>query len=218
MRIAIIGAGKMGRWFFKYFKKRHSVKLFKRRTPLEQISSFDVVMIAVTLGETGKVIDRLKKYVKGEQIIFDIASVKSHFIGKLKKMKCKTASVHPMFGPSASSLKGRNIVFISDIGDSETKRKIKSLFKGGNISNSTYKKHDEAMAYILALPYIINAGFSRITEGKKLDKLAGPTYIKQKEVADKVKKEGKDFIDEVSRLNPYTKKIVRKYSKIIEKR
>ncbi len=213
MRIAIIGNGAMGKWFARYFRK-HKVKLYGRKDSLGDIPSYDMIILAVSLDQMGNVTKKLRKIVKPEQLVWEIASVKSHFIKEFRRLACRKVSVHPMFGPGAQSIKNQNVILVTDVGNKKDQQEVLKLFKGSRILKQTAGKHDEAMAYVLCLPYIVNFAFENLAESR-YDKYSGPTFRKQKEIASDIleyEKLAKDII----RFNPYSKKIRHKLKKMLK--
>ncbi|HLD59938.1 MAG TPA: prephenate dehydrogenase/arogenate dehydrogenase family protein [Candidatus Bilamarchaeaceae archaeon] len=211
-QIAIIGNGRMGKWFSKYFEEHGlTVSLYGKNDPLDNISKVDYIMLAVTLGNMEQVIDAISKYVRKDQIVFDIASIKSHFIKRLEKLNCKIGSVHPMFGESAKGIEGQTVVIISDVGKEQ--KLIEELFKGAKITYMKYKDHDKMMAYSQVLPYVLNLAFGDVIKGKKI--IEPPVYLMQKKVLEKIKEEEK-MVRQIVELNPYRKEIIEKIRKKME--
>ena len=184
MRIAIVGAGRMGKWFASYFRK-HVVKLYDKGDSLNELPSFDAIILAVSLNQMRKIVLKIRKIVKPSQLVWDIASVKSFFIKEFRKLNCRKASVHPMFGPSAHSMKDQNVVLISDVGSKRNQKEVAKLFRGARITRLTARKHDEVMAFVLCLPYLINFAFNDLTRNK-FNSFAGPTFGNQKQLAEKI--------------------------------
>ncbi|NYZ79026.1 prephenate dehydrogenase [Candidatus Micrarchaeota archaeon] len=211
MRIAIIGNGKMGRWLASHLRG-HKVKLYGRRNSLTGISAFDIVILAVSLDQMLPLVRKLRRIVKPHQLAFDIASVKSHFIKEFKKLPCRKASIHPMFGPKAVSARNQNIILISDVGNGGDQEEVAELFNGAKILRQTANKHDETMAHVLCLPYSINFAFIEVVKNR-FDKHSGPTFRSQKQLASSVL-ESAELGHDIIRLNPHSKKVL---SKLIRK-
>lgn len=205
MRIAVIGNGRMGRWLAAHLG-RHEVKLYGRRDSLADLPSFDAVILAVSLGQMPSVVRKLGRMLKPHQLVLDIASVKSHFIEDLRKLPCRKASIHPMFGPTASSARNRTLIVISDVGSRRDQQQAAELFGGARLLHQTAEDHDETMAHVLCLPYCINLAFIRIVKNR-FDKHAGPTFRSQKQLARAVLSSEK-LARDVIRLNPHCRKVL----------
>ncbi|MCD6088361.1 prephenate dehydrogenase, partial [Candidatus Bathyarchaeota archaeon] len=122
MKVAIIGAGKMGRWFTRYFiQQGHEVsisdineKAAKRFAETMRISfshsnsevarSSDLVMICTPIETVSTVIKEILDYVDPSAPIAEISSIKSPVMLALKKAASSgklILSLHPLFGPGA---------------------------------------------------------------------------------------------------------------------
>ncbi|MFH2106751.1 MAG: prephenate dehydrogenase [Candidatus Micrarchaeota archaeon] len=211
MQIAIIGNGRMGRWFAEYFRKKgFVVSVYEKENKLDDIYLANYVMVAVTLDKTDDVLRQITGKVHADQIVFDIASVKSHIINEIKKLKCRIASIHPMFGESAKDLKGQEVVIISNIGKKAEHEEMKGLFKEARLSQMTVEEHDKMMAYSQVLPYLLALTFGRMTKGKKL--IEPPVFQMQKKVYEKVMEE-EEMVKQIIMLNPYAKEVAKEIGK-----
>ena len=132
MKIAILGAGKMGSWFAQELGKGNEVMVYspnpaklaglrnaKPMISLSEISSFapDLVLNAASLEKTVVAFKDLEKLVPDKCIISDIASVKAGLPEYYKESGLRYVSTHPMFGPTfadLNALKGQNAVIISE--------------------------------------------------------------------------------------------------------
>lgn len=212
MQIAIIGNGKMGKWFSNYFRQKgFLVSVYGKEDGLEEIYQTDYIMIAVSLDKTEKVIEKLTNYVHKDQLVFDIASIKSHFIEKMKKMKCKIGSIHPMFGPNTEKISEKNVIIISDLGKEQ--ELLKKIFKEATLIEMDYKKHDFMMAYTQVLPYIMNIAFKDMIKNKKI--VSAPIFNMQKQVCKKVL-EDIEIAEQIIKLNPYSKSVIEKYKRSLK--
>lgn len=211
MRIAVIGNGRMGGWLAGHLSG-HKFKLFGRGDSLAALSTFDVIILAVPLGQMLPVVRKLRRIVKPHQLVLDIASVKSHFIKEFRRLPCRKASVHPMFGPSSEGMRNQTIIVISDVGDRRSQKEAAELFDGARILRQTAGKHDENMAYVLCLPYIINFAFMELV-GNRFDRHSGPTFKRQKQLAQAILGSS-ELAHDVIRLNPHSRKVL---SKLIRK-
>jgi len=178
MKIAIIGGtGKMGRWFTKFFLKegyevvvsgRNREKLAKMKAEFEveigdnvnAVKNADRVLIAVPIDNFEEVVKEIHSYIRPDQVIMDICSVKE-FPVKVMHKYIKTAitlGTHPLFGPNVESIQNQNFV-LTPTNDKE--EKFANDFKKWleerhvNVSVMPPKKHDELMSIILGLPHFI---------------------------------------------------------------
>ncbi|MBR7006118.1 MAG: prephenate dehydrogenase/arogenate dehydrogenase family protein [Candidatus Methanomethylophilaceae archaeon] len=123
LRIAVVGgAGKMGAWTASFFKDSgHDVIVVDPASPdshdISECAGCDVVVVSVPIHSADGVLSELDGICTSSTLIFDLTSLKTPVEGRLRDMatRRKVCSVHPMFGPSATSLYGRNLI-ICDCG------------------------------------------------------------------------------------------------------
>ncbi|HUU87908.1 MAG TPA: prephenate dehydrogenase/arogenate dehydrogenase family protein, partial [Candidatus Glassbacteria bacterium] len=174
MRVAIIGAGKMGVWFAQFFREEgHSVVLASRnkkklaRIGKElnfEIASFeqavkkaDKILICVSLAAFKKVAKTISPEIKNDQIIIDICSIKEYPVDVMHKYFGKNLilGMHPVFGPGSTSLKNKTIILTptnsKEIKFAESFKKWLEQ-KDVRVFIMTPKKHDRLMSVILGFP------------------------------------------------------------------
>ena len=158
--VTIIGGnGKMGKWMRRYLEGLGATVniIDVSAGKLEDMKGSDIVVISVPISSVGSVLGDVDALCGDKVLIFDISSIKSPFSSELKNMaiRRKVCSVHPMFGPSASSIAGRNVV-ICDCGCKEAVCEVLKLFDGANTIVTNVERHDELMAYVLGLAHASN--------------------------------------------------------------
>ncbi|MFC1951862.1 prephenate dehydrogenase [Chloroflexota bacterium] len=204
VKIAVIGGyGKMGQWFADFLIKdgkevvisgRDEKKLLEAKQQLgeveiagtvEAVKGADVILISVPIDAFERVIEEICPYIRPEQIIIDITSIKVLPVETMHK-HIKTGLIlgtHPMFGPGARSMKNQNIV-LTPTNEDETAlaQKVKGYLetKGACVNLMTPREHDEMVAIILGLAHfiaIVSADTLLSFENlKQMRKIAGTTY------------------------------------------
>lgn len=178
MRIAIIGAGRMGRWFAELFleqgfkvivsdKDREKLQRLKDKLNIEiadnvrATESADRILICVPIDNFEDVIREISPYIRPGQEIMDICSIKEIPVDIMHKYigNAVTLGTHPMFGPGAKRVKGQNFILTPTNADEEAlaidfARWLKSL--GANVFFMTPKEHDKIMSIVIGLPYFLS--------------------------------------------------------------
>ncbi len=177
MKTAIIGAGKMGRWFTRFFleegdsvvvSSRSKEKLLKIRDDfgveitdnVNAVKNADRVLICVPLENVEMVVKEIRSHVRSDQVVMDICSIKE---GPVKTMHeyIKTGitlGTHPVFGPGAKSIENQNFV-LTPINDEE--KQFAENFKHwlekkkANVYIMSPREHDEIMSVVLGFPHFI---------------------------------------------------------------
>jgi chorismate mutase/prephenate dehydrogenase len=173
LRIAVVGgAGKMGAWTASFLKDSgHDVIVVDPASPdshdISECAGCDVVVVSVPIHSADGVLSELDGICGSGTLIFDLTSLKTPVEGRLRDMasRRKVCSVHPMFGPSATSLYGRNLI-ICDCGCRQAVEEAESLFadRGGSIRVMDISSHDSYMSYVLGLTHAVNIALFTVLE------------------------------------------------------
>ena len=204
VRVAIIGgSGKMGRWFAKFLLRegkeviitgRNEKKLLAARQQLgveattdnvAAVKNSDVVLLSVSIDNLEEVIAQVSTYIRPEQVIIDITSIKVLPVEMMHKhiKTGLTLGTHPIFGPGAKSIANQNFV-LTPTNERETTlaQKVREYLetRGAKVTVMTPREHDEMMAVILGLSHfiaIVSAdtllSFDRL---KQMEAVSGITY------------------------------------------
>ena len=205
-RVAIIGGnGKMGRWMGDVLTAAgHRVDVIDPSSgnglTVDDCKWADVVIVSIPISRTAAMLQKLDAVAKPDALIFDLASLKSPFIGILKDMagRRRVCSIHPMFGPSAESMYDRNLV-VCDCGCPEAAEAAEALLAnhGANIRRMPVDDHDRYMSYVLGLSHAVNIAFFTV-----LDR-SGIPYRDMKTVASTTFSKLMDSNESVALEDPY---------------
>jgi prephenate dehydrogenase len=203
MKIAVIGAGKMGVWFAKFFqlkgydvtiadRKKGRIASLKKELSVktttdfkEAVANVDQVLICVSINAMKEVIKAIAPALHKGQIVMDICSIKESPV-KIMHENIKAALVlgtHPVFGPGSNGVKHKAYVLTPTNPEEE---KFAEVFKKwleqeeAHVFVMSPKKHDELMSVVLGLPHFIGlVACETLLEQKdfpETKKLAGTTY------------------------------------------
>jgi len=169
----------------------------------------DIVVVSVPISETGKILETLDGICKKDALIFDIASVKSPFIPILRRMAAcrKVCSVHPMFGPSAVSMLGRNVI-VCDCGNAEAVAEADLLFSNDDVAPviTSVERHDELAAFAMSLVHAAHITFVNAlrNSGIPFSDLSGAsstTFTDTMKVSASVINENSSLYHEIQNMN-----------------
>ncbi len=177
MKIAVIGAGKMGRWFTRFFleqgdsvivSSRSKEKLLKMRDEfgveitdnVKAVKKADRVFICVPLEQFEAVVKEIHSHLRPDQIVMDICSIKERTV-KTMHQYIKTGitlGTHPVFGPGVKSIENQNFV-LTPVNDEE-KRFAKEFKRWleerqANVFIMSPRMHDELMSVVLGFPHFL---------------------------------------------------------------
>lgn len=218
MRTAIIGAGAMGKWFAEFSEdlgwdtviadiddgkaRQVSEELGIESTVsnAEAAQGSDIVLISVPIKETPQVMEELAPVLGEKSLLVDIASVKEAAVDKMKELdaKCELASIHPLFGPGAKSLKGKNVISVPIRTDKTYDNFKETLSKfGANIKEMDANNHDRLMSITQSLTH-----FTLLTYLKALKSMNRSEEAKafQTPISKKLQELSKAFLHEDPKL------------------
>jgi len=225
--LVVGGTGRMGRWACRFLSNRGAaLKVYDARGELdgyENVPSLagyakkaDIVVITSPLGV---VAEDLRAVIDSgpDGLVFDISSIKSHIVGVLREANergIRIASVHPMFGPSAPSPKGRNVL-VCDFGSDDANKETYSLFTswGARTIMIELDEHDRLMAYVLGLSHLTSllfAGTARRSGEKMagLREVQGPTFDRLSSISREVSAESRRIYHDIQSLNPNSRQMI----------
>ncbi|MGB9853286.1 MAG: prephenate dehydrogenase/arogenate dehydrogenase family protein [Candidatus Bathyarchaeales archaeon] len=202
MNVAVIGAGKMGRWFAKFFLEQGlsvvvsdtdqgKLAIIKEELKVETASSVDAVksadkvLVCVPIENFENVIAEIHSHIRPEQTVMDICSVKEYPVEIMHKyiVNGTVLGTHPMFGPGVKNIKNQNFVLTPTNAE---EKKLAEEFgnwlkeKGAKVFVMSPREHDELMSVVLGLPYFLSLiacdtliSYGRLSETKKV---SGASY------------------------------------------
>ncbi|MFA7116118.1 MAG: prephenate dehydrogenase/arogenate dehydrogenase family protein [Bacteroidales bacterium] len=217
MKILIVGAGKMGRFFTDALSFDHEVGLFDvnknqlkyifnaiRISDLKEIKEFapEFMINCSTIKYTIAAFKMVLPYLSKDCVISDIASVKTNLKEFYENSGHKFVSTHPMFGPTFASLNDlshQNAIIIKE-SDSIAKAFFRNLYSKLklNIFEYTFEEHDETTSYSLSIPFASTLIFGSVM---KHQKAPGTTFKKHMTIAQGLMSED-DFLLQEILFNP----------------
>jgi len=174
MKVAIIGAGDMGGWLAKFAKKLGEVTVsdmsatkaekvaselhISAKSTTEAAKQADLILVAVPISKTPIVLTKVAKVAQKGALLSDVASVKADVVDAMKKIKAdvELVSLHPLFGPGALSIKGKDIVAVPVRAGKRYSELKKTLSKmGAKIMEMDADTHDRIMAIIQCMSHFV---------------------------------------------------------------
>ncbi|GAB4547672.1 MAG: hypothetical protein Tsb0013_07580 [Phycisphaerales bacterium] len=116
MQILIVGGlGAMGRRLTDAFRAHgHVVNVYDRDDPrdlTDAVRAGDIVMIAVPMHIACETVDRVAPLLRDDALLCDINSSKGDICARMRAQpRGEALGLHPMFGPSVSTLRGQKMV------------------------------------------------------------------------------------------------------------
>ncbi len=227
----VLGAGPMGCWLARHLKRLgYQVILFDLKRDLARreagkigclwarsINQFSydvkVVFVAVGSGNAAATILKMGEILPPSSNVIDISSVKTAVVEGLKNLDRDDMVItlsHPLFGPGASSLRGKYVVFTPFRNHVRERRVLARFFKGAKVIKMGYQDHDKLMAHCMSVPRLatmaIIEGWTAmrsldLTTSQKALTLAASTMLM----------DSPRLFTEIVGLNPYTGEAVEEF-------
>ena len=217
------GSGAMGRWLAGFLEAEgHRVSVVdprpgpsgRPRLPdVEAAASRSKVVIFAT--PMGATLPLLRRAIEegSDPLIFDILSVKAPIardLARAARSGLRVTSVHPLFGPSARTLSGRNLLIVR-CGNPDADAEARRLFAGSalSIAEIPLAAHDRWMAASLGLSHAVNLLFlgalvADPLSARDLARVASTTFHRQSSLARAVAREGADLYLDIQAENPHS--------------
>jgi len=225
----------MGTWFVKYFSSKGIPTILSdvkveaarlvasttgaevARSNTEAVIDVDVALISVPIDKTRDAILETAPHMRRGSILVEVSSIKGHTIEALREFAfsgIRTLSVHPLFGASSESLKGRTIAVIPVVnGDIETDL-ARQLFEEAEIVVAEQEEHDRIMAIVLSLTYFMNLAFAKILSEEgllALKRLSGTTFTVQLAITESVMCENSNLVMSLLKENRFAKSYIDRF-------
>jgi len=155
------GTGKMGALFAGIFTRAGYEVLIAGRstalTPRALAEQCDIVMVSVPIHDTVRVIQDLSPLLSEGQLVCDLTSLKVRPVEAMLESKAQVIGLHPMFGPTVSSLRHQTIVVCPARADEKTLRNLLAVLKaeGAECTITTPDAHDRMMAIVQGLTHFV---------------------------------------------------------------
>ena len=126
-------------------------------TPRALAEQCDIVMVSVPIHDTVRVIQDLSPLLSEGQLVCDLTSLKVRPVEAMLESKAQVIGLHPMFGPTVSSLRHQTIVVCPARADEKTLRNLLAVLKaeGAECTITTPDAHDRMMAIVQGLTHFV---------------------------------------------------------------
>jgi len=200
VKVAIIGTGAMGRWLVDFAKQNLGEVVLADaiaakaervatefgvnfRSVPEAAAEAELVLVAVPISKTPDVIKSLAGQVQRGTLLADVSSVKSDVIEAMQTIEAKVelVSLHPLFGPGATSVKGKDFVVIPvKPGKRYAALKNRLLELGARVTEMGAEDHDRLMAIIQCMTHFVLLTYlnalKSMKELKRAEKFRTPMF------------------------------------------
>ena len=175
-RVLIVGGrGEMGRYFKRWFSEAGYHVRVLDHDDWDQAEAIcrgvDLVLLSVPIDATAEVAYRISPHISAECIMADITSLKQIPLqSMLDAHPGPVIGLHPLFGPSTSTLDKQIVVVCPGRNPSACQWLVDQFLAwGGIIIQSTAEEHDDIMGIVQALRHFATFVFGQFLYRKQID-------------------------------------------------
>ena len=187
MRVGIVGGGSMGSWLRRELAPRHEVSVFDVDPSRSDVGSLEelagwaeAIIVAVPFWEAAEVVRALAP-LSGGKLVMDIATFKRSVVEAYLgfPQDAKAATVHPLFGPGAPSIRGQRVL-VMEVPGREGAREALEFWRGlgAEVEWGDLEKHDFYVERTIALSYAVGLALARMyaEAGEEVFKYGGTSF------------------------------------------
>ncbi len=225
--IGIIGGtGGIGKWFARFFEAAgYTVYVSGRTSGLsheEMAETCTVVIIAVPIGDTVRMIEKVGPLIKKENLLMDLTSLKVEpLAAMLRASDSEVIGMHPLFGPDLSSIAGQNVVLCPGRGERWLSW-VRNLLERHHacVTITSPERHDEMVSIVQALNHLntMTLGLALRKSGIPESDLASfstPIFRTKQAIMDRIFRGTPRLYAEIIAFNPNRDHILNLYSEAL---
>ncbi len=169
------GTGGMGKYFTEWFiKSGYKTRVLGSRDwdNVESLcKGIDLALISVPIDKTVSVIEKISPFLPDNAVLADLTSIKKAPMAAMTGAhKGPVTGIHPLFGPSTSTMDKQIVVITPGRNPEACKWIIDQLADwGAIIVQSDEDEHDRIMAVVQALRHFATFAFGRFLSRQNID-------------------------------------------------
>jgi prephenate dehydrogenase len=220
MKTGIIGGtGKMGQLFVPVFEQAgYEVLVSGRHTSLtgaDLAKQCDIVIVSVPIRDTVTVIEEIAPLLARNQLLCDFTSLKVKPLEAMLKSKANVIGLHPMFGPTVSSIKSQTIIVCPARVEEHLLDRLVKVFRneGARCTLTTPEEHDRMMAVVQGLTHYVTLCMADSIRRLGMDiaatkEFTSPVYQIELSLVGRLLSQDPDLYADILQQNPYVPEVL----------
>jgi chorismate mutase / prephenate dehydrogenase len=216
------GSGSMGRYFRQSFSDAgYTVRILERNdwNRVDRLSDgVNLAIVGVPIENTAEVIEQLGPHLPPDCILADITSVKTPPVqAMLNAHPGPVVGMHPLFGPSTSSM-DKQIIVVTPGRDYESCRWFIDQLAawGGIIVKASPEEHDDIMGVVQTLRHFATFTFGQFLARKRIDlhrtlEFSSPIYRLELGMVGRLFAQDPALYSEIILASPERRKLLKDY-------
>ena len=226
--VGIIGGqGEMGRLFSKFFSshgfKVNSADLETPFTPERVMRECDIVVFAVPLHKTVKIIRELVPLARPNQLLMDLTSLKSAPVEEMLRSPASVVGLHPMFGGRVATFSGQTLAACPVRISPRQWQWLRGLFtaSGIRVKECSPREHDRMMSIIQVLFHLMTMLAGRTLRKLGIDihetmEYTSPIYRIEMNLAGRIFAQSPELYAAITQMNPNSGRIFSELKESLE--
>ena len=220
MKAGIIGGtGKMGQLFVPVFERAgYEVLVSGRSTECsaeDLARECDIVIVSVPIRNTVRVIKKIAPLLARNQLLCDFTSLKVKPVGAMLQSKANVVGLHPMFGPTVSSLKSQTIIVCPARVEEHLLQRLVTAFRneGARCTMTTPEDHDRMMAVVQGLTHYVTLCMAESIRRLGVDigsteEFTSPVYQIELSLIGRLLSQDPELYADILEENPYVPEVL----------
>ena len=213
------GTGRMGRLFAGVFRRAgYEVMVSGRSTKITShdiAQECDLVIVSVPIRDTVRVIEEIAPLLGKGQLLCDLTSLKAAPVAAMLKSKAEVIGLHPMFGPTVTSLKQQTIIACPARASRATIQSLLDVFRneGAVCTITDPEEHDRAMAVVQGLTHFVTLCLAESIRQLNIDiektrAFTSPVYQIELGLVGRLLSQDSDLYGSILLENPYVPEVL----------
>jgi prephenate dehydrogenase len=172
-------------------------------------------MVSVPIRDTVRVIEEIAPLLQESQLLCDLTSLKVGPVKAMLKSNADVIGLHPMFGPTVSSLKQQIIIACPARAAPATIQALFDVFRneGAVCTITDPEEHDRAMAVVQGLTHFVTLCVAESIRRLKIDiektrSLTSPVYQIELGLVGRLLSQDPDLYGSILLENPYVPEVL----------
>jgi prephenate dehydrogenase len=213
------GTGRMGRLFAGVFRRAgYEVMVSGRSTKITShdiAKDCDLVIVSVPIRDTVQVIEEIVPLLEKRQLLCDLTSLKAGPVRAMLKSDADVIGLHPMFGPTVTSLKKQTIIACPARAAKSTIHALLDVFRneGAVCTIADPEEHDRMMAVVQGLTHFFTLSMADSIRRLGIDiddtkAFTSPVYTIELSLVGRLLSQDPDLYGSILQENPFVPEVL----------
>ena len=184
-------------------------------TPAALAGECDLVMVSVPIRDTVRVIQEIAPLLSEDQLVCDLTSLKVRPVEAMMESKAQVIGLHPMFGPTVSSLRHQTVIVCPARARDDTLSGLLAILRGegAECTITTPEAHDRMMAVVQGLTHFVTLCMADSVRRLGIDiettrAFTSPVYQIELALVGRLLSQDPSLYADILQMNPYVPEVL----------